>query len=88
MFLRGLGTVYLEQRRWADAEESYEAALRISRDIGASQDEGLTLQKMGILYERQGKMEKTVALWREALTKLHPDSPEHKQVAEWLQSAG
>lgn len=41
--------------------------------------------KAGILYEQQGQKEKAVALWREALAKLHPPSPEYREVQGWLE---
>jgi len=66
----------------------FEASLGIFRELGDRHGEGKTLMNMGLLYEQQGQQEQAVALWREALTKLHPDSPEYREVQEWLESAG
>ncbi|MFN3762879.1 MAG: hypothetical protein ACK4WK_06740, partial [Anaerolineae bacterium] len=49
--------------------------------------EGLTLASLGLLYAQQGQKEKAVALWREALTKLHPASPEYRKVRGWLEDS-
>jgi hypothetical protein len=39
---------------------------------------------MGVLYEKRSDREKACALWQEALSKLHPASPEYRWVQEWL----
>ena len=64
-----------------------EEAQGIFRELSDRHREGQTLMNMGVLYEKQGQKEKAIALWQEALSKLHMGSPEHRQVAEWLQSA-
>ncbi len=78
--LMGLGNVYLQQGRWGEAVEKHEAALGVFRALGDCQGEGRVLANIGLLYEEQGQKEKAVALWQEALEKLHPDSPEYRQV--------
>jgi tetratricopeptide (TPR) repeat protein len=85
--LRALGEIYTEQGRWEEAIQTYEEALRVFREIGASHDEGAVLANMGVLYDDRGQKEKAVAYWQEALSKLHPNSPEYKQVAEWIQTS-
>ncbi|MFQ6058831.1 MAG: tetratricopeptide repeat protein [Anaerolineae bacterium] len=84
--LNDLGLVYADLGRWGEAIECYKESLGIKRELGDRHGEGMTLANMGLLYEKQGQKEKAVALWREALAKLHPDSLEHKQVAEWLEA--
>jgi hypothetical protein len=46
------------------------------------------LMNIGVLCEKQGQKERAVPLRREALAKLHPDSPERRQVAGWLSADG
>ncbi|MCS7179397.1 MAG: tetratricopeptide repeat protein [Anaerolineae bacterium] len=82
--LTNLGSVYLQQGRWEEALEQYEQALEIFRALGDRHGEGQTLMNLGILHKRLGQEEKARALWREALGKLHPDSPEYRRVREWL----
>jgi hypothetical protein len=43
---------------------------------------------IGVLCEKQGQKERAVPLRREALGKLHPDSPEYRRVEEWLSADG
>lgn len=85
--LTNLGSVYREQVRWDEAIECYEQGLAICREMGDRHGEGLTLLNMGVLYVKRGQPEKAVPLWQEALAKLHPDSPDHKRVSEWLEAA-
>ncbi len=86
--LGNLGSVYLQQGRWEEAIRCYEESLRIKRALGDRHGEGTTLANLGLLYEKQGDEEKARALWREALAKLHPASPEHRQVKGWLEGEG
>ncbi len=83
--LMNLGNVYLQQGRWEEAIGMYEQAQATFRALGDRHGEGQTLANMGLLYEQQGQKQKAVALWREALTKLHPASPEYRKVAGWLE---
>ncbi len=82
--LTNLGNVYARQGRWAEAIQMYEQSLDIFRALGDRHGEGITLANLGVLYWKQDDRDKAVALWQEALARLHPDSPEHQQVARWL----
>ena len=84
--LNNLGIVYARQGRWEEAIACYERDLEICRELGDRHGEGKTLANMGFLYERQGDIEKACALWQEALSKLHPASPEYNQVRERVKS--
>jgi tetratricopeptide (TPR) repeat protein len=84
--LANLGNVYRLQGRWEEAIACYERDLEICRELGDRHGEGKTLANMGFLYERQGDIEKACALWQEALSKLHPASPEYNQVRERVKS--
>ncbi|MGC9083544.1 MAG: tetratricopeptide repeat protein, partial [Anaerolineae bacterium] len=68
-----------------EAIACYEESLRIKRALGDRHGEGQTLANMGVLYKRQGDLEKARALWREALSKLHPASPDYRTVKGWLE---
>ncbi len=61
-------------------------SLETFRKLKDPYGEGQTLANMGILYAQQSNQEKATALWQEALTKLSPNSPKSKRVAEWLRS--
>jgi tetratricopeptide (TPR) repeat protein len=87
--MTNLGIAYAEQGLLHEAITCYERDLAICRELGDHHGEGQTLMNMGGLYEKKGDMQKAIALLQEALTKLHPDSPEYKKVEDWLQqSAG
>ena len=68
-----------------DAIEMYEQDLVICRELEDRHGEGLTLANLGLLHFKREQIEQAVTLWREALEKLHPDSPEYAQVAGWLE---
>ncbi|HEY9631013.1 MAG TPA: tetratricopeptide repeat protein [Coleofasciculaceae cyanobacterium] len=85
--LNNLGTVYQSQGKWNEAITAYEQSLQICRAIGNVHGEGQSLANLGIVYKLQKHLDQAIPLWREALTKLHPDSPEHATVAQWLQAA-
>ena len=57
------------------------------REPGDRHGERQTLANLGSLYEQRGDKPHAIELWREALTRLHPDSPEYRQVQEWLSAA-
>ncbi|NMF81930.1 tetratricopeptide repeat protein [Nodosilinea sp. P-1105] len=84
--LGNLGNVYSDQGRWAEAIELYEQSLAVKRELGDRHGEAQTLNNLGMLYAKQGQRQQAVDVWRESLDKLHPDSPDAKQVAQWLAS--
>ena len=79
-----LGAVYLQQGRWAEATECFQQSQPIFHALGDQQNEGTTVANLGRLYAEQNQPQQAIAHWQEALTKLHPDSPEAQQVAQWL----
>ncbi|TVP69076.1 MAG: tetratricopeptide repeat protein [Leptolyngbya sp. LCM1.Bin17] len=84
--LNNLGNVYRAQGRWAEAIELYQQSLAGDRELGDRHGEAQTLGNLGMLYAKQGQRQQAVDVWRESLDKLHPDSPDAKQVAQWLAS--
>jgi tetratricopeptide (TPR) repeat protein len=84
--LGNLGNVYFRQDYWGKASECYKQSLDTFRELTDSYGEAQTLANMGILYIQQNDQEKAADLWQEALTKLPPDLPKSKRVAQWLQS--
>lgn len=85
--LGNLGAVYDSQGKWSEAIDCYKQSLKITRAIGDVHGEGHSLANLGVLYELQKHLDQAMTLWREALTKLHPDSPEHAAVTRWPQAA-
>ncbi|MBV7326709.1 tetratricopeptide repeat protein [Chloroflexi bacterium TSY] len=53
--------------------------------MGDTHGIGKTYNNLGLVYSRQGDAERAETLWREALTRLHPDSPEYQELQERLQ---
>ena len=70
--LYGLGSVYLNQQKSADARESFERALKLR----ASYPDTLanSWNNLGLLAGREGRMDEAVDSFQEAL-KLSPDHP-------------
>ena len=85
--LNNLGIVYQSQGKWNEVIDCYEQSLKICRAIGDVHGEGQTLANLGKVHERQKHLDQAISLWREALTKLHPDSPDYATVIQWLQAA-
>lgn len=63
----------------------YERSLAIKEQMGDTHGIGKTYNNLGLVYSRQGDAERAETLWREALTRLHPDSPEYQELQERLQ---
>ena len=85
--LNNLGSVYRNKGLLNNALSHYEQSLEIFRDIGDRHEEGQTLANIGVLYQRKEQLPQAVAMWQEALTKLHPNSPDSKRLAQILQQA-
>jgi len=85
MTLHNLGFVYAAQGRCDEAIEVHEASLVICRELGDRHGEGQTLAGLGLIHFEHEQVARALALWREALGKLHPDSPEYPEVAGWLE---
>jgi tetratricopeptide (TPR) repeat protein len=82
--LGNLGSVYLKQCKWDEAIARYEQDLEISRQLGDTHGVGLTLANLGQVHKRRNQIEQAKSFWREALTHLHPSSPEFSTVQQWL----
>jgi tetratricopeptide (TPR) repeat protein len=82
--LNSLGVWHTKQGNWVEADKSFDEALSILREMGDRHGEGLVLHNKGELLAVQDQVEEAVILWREALEKLNPSSPEYKEVTEWL----
>jgi len=85
--LNNLGNVYQSQGKWNEAIAAYEQSLQIYRAIGDVHGEGISLMNLGLVCELQKHPDQAMDFWREALTKIHPDSPEYATLTQWLQAA-
>ena len=84
--LTSLGLVYQSRGRWDNAIAQYEQSLEICRTLGDHHGEGQTLGNLGYLYSARAQYDKAIEYWQAAQTKLHPDSPEAKQIAQQLKN--
>jgi tetratricopeptide (TPR) repeat protein len=84
--LTNLGNVYNIQGKWDEAIACYQQSLEISRQLGDRHGVGQTLANLGQVYKRFNQVEQARTLWREALTYLHPSSPEFQTVQQWLET--
>ncbi|MEP0873575.1 tetratricopeptide repeat protein [Trichocoleus desertorum AS-A10] len=82
--LNNFGSVYDSQEKWSEAIECYEQSLQIKRAIGDVHGEGRSLMNLGTLQQKQGRLIQASEYWQDALTKLHPDSPEYRQLYTML----
>ncbi|MBD2130273.1 NB-ARC domain-containing protein [Microcoleus sp. ZQ-A2] len=80
-----LANVYCQQGNWENASECYEQSRVIFSELGELYGEAQTLANMGIFHLKQGHEAEAGVLWQEALTKLPPNLPKSKRVAEWLE---
>jgi tetratricopeptide (TPR) repeat protein len=80
-----LANVYCQQGNWENASECYEQSRVIFSELGELYGEAQTLANMGIFHLKQGYEAEAGVLWQEALTKLPPNLPKSKRVAEWLE---
>ncbi len=81
-----LGSVYNNQGKWAEAIACYEQSLETKRQLGDRHGVGQTLMNLGVVHNRRNQIEQARTLWREALTYLHPSSPEFQIVQRWLET--
>jgi tetratricopeptide (TPR) repeat protein len=79
--LNNLAIVSEQRGDWAAAISLYQAALALKVALGDRHSEGLTLMNLGDLYATQGMGERAHACHHQALSKLHPDSPEYADLA-------
>jgi tetratricopeptide (TPR) repeat protein len=79
-----LGNVYNTLDKWEEAISCYEKVLEIFRQLDDLHSAGFSLANLGQIYKRRNQIEQARSLWREALTYLHPSSPEFQAVQQWL----
>ncbi len=84
--LNNLGAVYESQGKWEQAIDCYEQSLEISRRLGDEHGVGITLKNLGRIHARRNQPEQARTLWQEALTYIHPSSPEFQTVKQWLEN--
>jgi tetratricopeptide (TPR) repeat protein len=85
--LVALGSSYCAQNRADEAIECLAESIRIKRNLGEYQDEWKTMRLIGVIYSNLGQTEMAITAWRKSLDTLDPNSPEYRQIIEWLQSA-
>jgi tetratricopeptide (TPR) repeat protein len=73
---------------WREWEDSQQLALDAAHKVNDRQAESVTLNNLGIVYRSQGRTEEALAAWRDALAKLHPDSPEYQYLRKQLDPQG
>ncbi len=88
----GLGqtaAILTAQQRYAEADARYTEALAAARDAGDLELQGTFLQHQGILHDDQGRFDRAVALYQQALEFFHraDDAGGEMQTADLLASA-
>ena len=84
--LNNLGIVYYKQGKCDKAIACYEKSLETFRQLGDRHGVGQTLMNSALVYKRLHHIAHAQILWREALTYLHPSSPEFQTVQRWLET--
>jgi len=84
--LNNLGIVYYKQGKCDKAIACYEKSLETFRQLGDRHGVGQTLMNSALVYKRLHHIAHAQILWREALTHLHPSSPEFQTVQQWLET--
>jgi hypothetical protein len=89
--LNRLGIIHLLRGQWEEALAACSAYFALTRDLGDRLGTGHSYLHLGRIHRCWGSLEEAICLaintWRAALTKLHTDSPEHREVSEWLAHA-
>jgi tetratricopeptide (TPR) repeat protein len=83
--LLNLGIVYDNQNRLDEAITCYQESQQIKFSLGDRHGEGQILLNLGVLNNKRQQPQQARVFWQEALTKLHPDSPEFQTVSGWLE---
>ncbi len=83
--LNSLGMAYASMRRWSESESHLERALSVVRGMGDRHGEGLTRKNLGSLYQQWGRNRAACEAWRKAVAKLQGESPEYREVVQWLE---
>lgn len=85
--LNNLGLALMSEGDDVGAIDSFERALALLEKSGDRQSEGRVLANLGTLHRRLDRQEAALVYWRQALTRLDADSPEHERMAELLEVA-
>lgn len=89
-----LGSLRIDQGRFAEARSVLELALREYRSSGALADVGKVLMKLGDVEGYAGNAEEAVVILREAVSTLEAASDErlmilaHRNLTDWMVDAG
>jgi tetratricopeptide (TPR) repeat protein len=86
IILSNLGVVHRKQGKLNEAIDCYKKSLDISHRLGDCHGVGQTLGNLGLIHDRRNQPEQARTLWQEALTYLHPSSPEFQTVQQWLET--
>ena len=84
--LNNLGLALMATSDDTGAIDAFERALSLLGRSGDRPAEGRVLANLGTLYRRLDRQETALVYWRQALTRLEADSPEHERMAELLES--
>lgn len=84
--LTNLGVVIHNQGKSDKAISCFQKSLGIFRQLGDPHWEGINLMNLGVVHHRRNQIERATTLLREALTYLHPSSPEFQAVQQWLEA--
>jgi hypothetical protein len=85
--LNNLGLALMTEGDDVGAIDAFERALALLAKSGDRQSEGRVLANLGTLHRRFDRREAALVYWREALTRLDADSPEHERMTELLEIA-
>src|SRR5918992_78921 len=84
--LNNLGLALMATSDDTGAIDAFERALSLLGRSGDRPAEGRVLANLGTLYRRLDRQETALVYWRQALTRLEADSPEHERMAELLEA--
>jgi tetratricopeptide (TPR) repeat protein len=85
--LNNLGLALMADGDDVGAIDAFERALALLAKSGDTQSEGRVLANLGTLHRRLDRQETALVYWRQALTRLDADSPEHERMTELLEIA-
>ena len=85
--LNNLGLALMTEGDDVGAVDAFERALALLTRAGDRQSEGRVLANLGTLHRRLDRQEAALDYWRQALTRLDADSPEHERMSELLELA-
>ena len=84
--LTNLGVVIHNQGKSDKAISCFQKSLEIFRQLGDPHWEGINLMNLGVVHHQGNQIERATTLWNEALTYLHPSSPEFHTVQQRLET--